>query len=205
MDKIVNPHFTKLRLDLADVEDIESFHRRVDVDLVSGCWEWIGGKNAEGYGSFGTLHRGTLRGYNRAHRFSWLIHFGEIVDGLYVCHKCDNPSCVNPHHLFLGTHQENMRDKISKGRQRAGHIYTGESHIHHGQGSPFNKLTEADVTEIVSLKREGVLSLRQIAKKFGISSSVVNNIWHGRKWSWLTGITPYKTIGKSGGGKSNGK
>ena len=78
-----------------------------------GCWEWIGTITNEGYGVFGVEG-----GFSSAHRFSWKIHYGDIPDGLLVLHKCDNRKCVNPEHLFLGTHQDNMRDKIAKGRWR---------------------------------------------------------------------------------------
>ena len=80
----------------------------------SGCWEWQGAKTDFGYGVIG---RG-IRGYGlvRAHRASWEIAYGEIPLGLIVRHRCDNPSCINPEHLLLGTHADNTRDKIERGR-----------------------------------------------------------------------------------------
>jgi hypothetical protein len=78
------------------------------------CWEWTR-KKARGYGRF------DVRGWPvYAHRIAWVIAFGVIPDGLYVCHSCDNPPCVNPAHLFLGTAKDNMQDKVRKGRHRWG-------------------------------------------------------------------------------------
>lgn len=82
------------------------------VKKTDGCWIWTGYCQKNGYG---TIHcgKGSIK---RAHRISYEIHCGKIPDGLYVCHKCDNPSCVRPDHLFLGTQLDNIRDCISKGR-----------------------------------------------------------------------------------------
>lgn len=78
-----------------------------------GCWEWQGRRFPFGYGAF------YLEGqWNGAHRASWRVHFGEIPDGLWVLHRCDNPPCVRPDHLFLGTHLDNVRDMCRKGRKR---------------------------------------------------------------------------------------
>lgn len=81
-----------------------------------GCWNWTGAIGAGGYGSFGSGYRIGLP--QRAHRASWTIHFGDIPDGIFVCHHCDNPPCVRPSHLFLGTVQDNHADMDAKGRRR---------------------------------------------------------------------------------------
>lgn len=81
----------------------------------SGCWLWIGACDSVGYGNFRIKNKSW-----KAHRFSWTIHNGIIPDGLFVLHKCDVRPCINPNHLFLGTHLDNMRDMHAKGRARCG-------------------------------------------------------------------------------------
>lgn len=78
-----------------------------------GCWEWFGGASADGYGRFTHKGRKLL-----AHRVSWEVHSGSIPRGMLVLHRCDNPPCVNPSHLFLGTHKDNAQDRERKGRRR---------------------------------------------------------------------------------------
>lgn len=79
----------------------------------AGCWEWSGLRSARGYGRFGHDSR-------RAHRIAWELTFGPVPDGLLVCHTCDNPPCIRPEHLFLGTDADNARDMVAKGRGRYG-------------------------------------------------------------------------------------
>lgn len=84
------------------------------------CWPWCGATSPKGYGKFSTGPRRT-RKFLRAHRFAWELSNGEIPQGMQVLHACDNPGCCNPRHLFLGTNDDNVRDKVSKGRQRNQH------------------------------------------------------------------------------------
>lgn len=131
------------------------------------CWTWKGAKTNNGYGAFSV-------GIKRisSHRFSWQLHFGEIPKGMVVCHKCDNPPCVNPNHLFLGTNAENQGDKKMKGRAAR------------GEGNYKAKLTESDVREIRDLLKEG-LSAREIARKFNVRHAAILTIKSGKNWSWL--------------------
>lgn len=88
------------------------FWERVSLGDKDECWLWLGATTEAGYGTLTINHKPL-----GAHRMSWILMNGEIPKGMNVCHKCDIPPCVNPNHLFLGTHQENMDDKVKKGRQ----------------------------------------------------------------------------------------
>lgn len=106
------------------------------------------------------------------HRLSWIFANGPIPAGMFVCHRCDNPPCINPEHLFLGTHADNLRDASRKGR-----MHPGERHGMH-------RLTERDVLETRRLLAEGVRGT-VIAAKFGISKNTVYHVKKGRTWASL--------------------
>lgn len=134
------------------------------VTFGDGCWEWGGGMYPNGYG------RTSIRGRSmRAHRVSWLLANGTIPTGLHVCHRCDNRRCVRPDHLFLGTAQENIDDKVSKGRQAAGR--------RHGS----SRLTESDVIDILSLHAFGAKGV-VLAREYGVGQSTVSRIVRGHHW-----------------------
>lgn len=121
------------------------------VHKTDSCWIWVGGKNAKGYGSFGGDE-----GVKSAHRYSWLLHKGAIPSGLHVLHTCDNPPCVNPSHLWLGTNKDNTNDKVKKGRHA------------HGSRSAFAKLTEELVVEIRKRYATEKISQRELADIYGV-------------------------------------
>ena len=134
----------------------------------SGCWEWMRNRHSHGYG------RLRVNGiWLRAHRVSWETFRGPIGDGLHVLHTCDNPCCINPNHLFLGTAKENMADMVKKGRWRGSD--------RKGEKSATAKLTAEMVAEIRNDKRPQT----QVAMKFGISRSAVGLIKQGKRWSHI--------------------
>ncbi|CAB4199729.1 HNH nuclease [uncultured Caudovirales phage] len=132
----------------------------------SGCWEWNRGVDKDGYGQCQSARCAREHKVSRAHQLSYVWYHGP-TNGLMVCHRCDNPSCINPEHLFLGTAADNNADMISKGRQRP----------LRGEANPQAKLSDAAVDEIRSLK--GWLTCHQVAKGYGCSFSYVCMIWRG--------------------------
>ena len=140
----------------------------------NGCWDWSARRSQHGYGWFYYNKKQRI-----ASRVSWELHHGEIPKEMCVCHKCDNPACVNPDHLFLGTHQENMRDRDRKGRNKCGSLP-----IARGEQHSFSKLKDEDVREIRNLYSQGMLQ-REIGKRFGIVRQNVSKILLGQRWKHI--------------------
>lgn len=131
------------------------------------CWEWQGSRDTRGYGQLGAGQGRLLR----AHRIAWEAHHAEPVPpGICVCHSCDNPACVNPAHLFLGNHAENMADKAAKRR----HSF--------GSDLPQARLTRSEVEEIRRLHAADDLSQHQLARRFGVGQATVHAIVHRKTW-----------------------
>lgn len=146
----------------------DRFIKFVSVDEKTGCWNWIGAKKNRNYGGF--CYNGK---FEKAHRVSWILYKGEIPAKMCVCHHCDNESCVNSDHLFLGTHTDNMQDKAKKGR----------SNPCRGDKASWKKLNSDDVIQIRSLYKTGNYTQRGLAKMYQVSQSAILFLLQGRNWA----------------------
>jgi len=166
-------------------EDISRFWSKVK--KTDDCWLWTGGLTKLGYGKFKCQGKTVL-----AYRASWIIHFGQIKSddshhGTCVCHKCDNPTCVNPNHLFLGSMADNIKDRDSKGR---GKWASGENHHlkRHPENAPFGeknaraKLTNEKVLKIRSDWATGEHTHLQLAKKYLVSEPTISYLVRRKTW-----------------------
>lgn len=145
----------------------------------TGCLEWKGAKNENGYGR---LWNGQRLVY--AHRAMWECESGPIPPGMSICHKCDNPRCIEPDHLFCATHAENMRDSVVKQRRRNGaEKRRGKPSATRGAKHELAKIGENEVRAI--LKDHADWQAKPLAEKFGVSISLIYGIRKGRNWGWL--------------------
>lgn len=140
------------------------------------CWLWTGASDKHGYGSIGLGSRSDgSRGTELAHRVAWCLRFGEIPEGLCVLHRCDNPSCVRPDHLFLGTQLENIADMVSKKRHNL------------GQKNGRSRLTDVTVRAIKHLLITEDKSHGEIANMFGVCRSLITMIANQKRWRHVHG------------------
>lgn len=142
----------------------ERFWKKVSPEPNTGCWLWTGATQRNGYGVI-KMDYPSKRNV-AAHRFSWALVNGAIPDGMVVCHKCDNPPCVNPDHLYAGTLKDNARDMVERGRARYGMKIT----------FPY------DLVELVRAEyAAGGISTTQLSKKHGISVAHVGRIVNNQR------------------------
>lgn len=138
---------------------IRQIEERSTPEPNTGCWLWTGSVSTTGYGrlSVRTIWR-------KAHRVSWIVHHGPIAKGLRVCHKCDQPLCVNPAHLFVGTQGDNMRDRDRKGRQMK------------AQGHYRSMFTVEEIRQIRATDYSVRGTASRLARRFGCKESVISRI-----------------------------
>lgn len=176
---------------------VQAFQKHVPTGLsAEECWIWLGDKSGNpNYPKIVPYGRFYARGIGKiyAHRFAWMLANGvdEFPKGHIVCHSCDAPLCINPAHLFLGTHKENTADMLAKHRQ-AGQFKVGKDERRmHGDTHKMAKLTAVQVTEIRQLYTETAHlpttapernSLVKLAKRYGVSKKTILNIMHNRIW-----------------------
>jgi predicted XRE-type DNA-binding protein len=159
----------------------ERFWSKVGGPKESGdCWEWLGARQSNGYGF---LHAGPLyhtgQRWVKAHRLSWEMHNGEELPAdACVLHTCDNPGCVHPGHLYVGTRKDNAQDRAERKR--------GKEHRQQGENNDNAKLTEAQVRAIIGeLQKLPRRSQTSIATEFGVNQQQVSRIMHRKNWAHL--------------------
>jgi HNH endonuclease len=134
------------------------------VEVSENCWLWKASTFPNGYGQYKSDGKNW-----KAHRFAYTTLVGPIPEELSVLHRCDVRTCVNPAHLWVGTHQDNMDDAAAKGRKG-------------GEANPNSKLTETDIREIRDLCRSGLFSGPEIGKQYGVTGTMVGYIKRGNHW-----------------------
>lgn len=152
---------------------MEAFWNKVE--KTEGCWLWKGGKNgnkANGI-NYGLIKIPKTRKNITAHRLSYILHNGEITSEQWVLHKCDNPICVNPDHLFLGDAKSNVHDMISKGRRVIGD--------QKGELNGRSIMTQESVNEMRKLK--GTMPISALCARYGISKSQAHRILTNQQWA----------------------
>lgn len=154
----------------------EDFWKRVKQGKDDECWEWKAGRNTKVKGrDYGIVRMNGKR--RKTHQVAYEIAIGKIPSGMFVCHKCDNPPCCNPKHLFAGTPKDNVEDCFRKGR----------AYREMGEDRYNARLTESDVNQIRAryIKRSFISGGRALAKEFGVGATMIDAIVKGRKWKHL--------------------
>ena len=150
-----------------DAKTISRFMGKVAVNEDSGCWEWTACRDKDGYGWFGASKK-----THKSHRFAFEIFNGPIKCGHSVCHKCDNPSCINPYHLFQGTNTDNMKDMSAKGRGKK----------QNGESNTASKLTKDDVRLIRKFLYKNPRGGAFLARWFDVTVANISLIKTRKNW-----------------------
>ena len=146
------------------------------------CWEWTGVINSSN--GYGYMKISEINSPVRIHRFSYEFFKGKITPGLFVMHSCDNRKCVNPDHLSLGTHQDNMDDAVNKGRMQQ------------GEDRYCAKLTEEEVLQIYKDYKNGKMDQYRLAEKYNVKQTTIQQITSGHTWKHITGGKPLESSSK---------
>lgn len=166
---------------MGEIED--RFWSKVNkTNNIEDCWEWTASGRGNGYGAI--KYKGKVID---AHRLSYILHFGDIKDSqIFVCHKCDNRKCVNPNHLFIGSHSDNMKDAYKKGRLNINSMNIG---FRFNPGNiPINSLTNREMAQkiynIIESRRKNnqKLNLKQLAREFNLSYQCIKDISCGKSY-----------------------
>lgn len=154
---------------------LDRFWAKVDRRGPDECWTWMGSRSPKGYGVLGTIEDGRPASV-RAHRLSYTLNVGPIPVGLMVCHRCDNPPCVNPAHLWVGTASDNQRDAYAKGRRVSPSVTGPRGEAAHGA-----RLTNAAAAQMRAQYAEGARQV-DLAAHFGVSQPTVSEVVRGLKY-----------------------
>lgn len=154
---------------LGELFERNGWTERVVQPELGPCWEWNGNKFTNGYGQANLVHNGKRN--HLVHRLAYEHWHGDIPKGMVICHRCDNPPCMNPDHLFSGSHKQNTQDMVAKGR--------------HGRGGrqPASKLTEQSVREARAAYATGKITQDALARAYGVSQPTMSLVLRGKKWA----------------------
>lgn len=180
--------FRDHRKKLLRMTQVERFFYKVSfIKKAEGCWEWPGSRIQSGYGSVRVVRPDGSATTVGAQRLMWEYTYGDIPEGLVVCHKCDNPPCVRPDHLFIGTYADNIQDAQRKGRlpYAKPRILKG---IARGETQYCAKLTEGAVREICRRYAEGNCTQRQLADEYGVHFTTVHRVVTGQAWRHVASL-----------------
>ena len=155
----------------------ESLWNQVTPSNNKECWIWQGCTNPEGYGIIRRRIGNGKQKFYPVHRLAYKILIGDIPDGMYVCHHCDNPPCVNPNHLFIGTPSDNIQDCIQKGRFRC--------NPSRGEANGQSKLSLSQVKEM-RIKFDNGVKARDLSEEYGVSDSQIWNIVYRKAWKHVS-------------------
>lgn len=143
----------------------------------NGCWEWVKNRNKDGYGGLRYKSKTWM-----AHRLSYTFYKGPIPEGMLVCHKCDNPPCINPDHLFIGNNSDNMMDAYRKGRWKG--VLGYRKKTCKGENHWYSKFKPEIILEIRKLFKSG-LRIIDICNKYNMNHATVSDICKRRSWKHL--------------------